>query len=152
MYNAEALMSYCEAFFIKNLQSLITGNDKFRKLLFNSRHAYLAHGILVTLGNKMEDMLRRRCNTPKTPVISRHRCSILEMQQEVQWMVQWIPYFLAQFTEVCQRRWREAECVMAICQELLAHHQDICYSLANCQRSLTYLHPLYHTLLKTHLL
>ena len=70
MYNAEALMSYCEAFFIKNFQSLITGNDTFRKLLFNSRHAYLAHGILVTLGNKMEEMLRRRCNTPKTPVIS----------------------------------------------------------------------------------
>ena len=70
MYNAEALMTYCEAFFIKNLQGLITGNDTFRKLLFNSRHTYLIHGLLVTLSNKMEDMLRRRSNTPKTPVIS----------------------------------------------------------------------------------
>ncbi len=64
-------MTYCEAFYLKNLQSLITGNDTFRKLLFSaSRHAHLAQGLLVTLSAKMEDMLRRRNNTPKGPAVS----------------------------------------------------------------------------------
>ncbi len=64
-------MTYCEAFFLKNLQSLMATSDTFRKQLLSMRHSsYLVQGLLVTLSNKMEDMLRRRNNTPKAPVIS----------------------------------------------------------------------------------
>ncbi len=63
-------MTYCEAYYLKNLQSLLTGNDTFRKLLLSPKHTQLVHGLLLTLGNKMEDMLRRRNNTPRTVVMS----------------------------------------------------------------------------------
>lgn len=70
MFNAGALMTYCEAFFLKNLQSLIQGNDTFRKQLLGSKHTQLIHGLLMTLSNKMEEMLRRRNNTPRTASLS----------------------------------------------------------------------------------